>query len=618
MQVSDPGPAPSTAPPGRTRSAPRYRAGITLALAAALITGSLAAVAGPVPTGTSPVVSTYVPADGAVQFARQETTSGGRSTEALIVTESARISGSAVLSALDWNLATRLIGALGSDRDRIDRSRFWRTITIRADAPAAVGAADAPTADGLAQTRVYTLDDDVALAAESGPGLGFTYLPNLVELPADVRAGQTWRSSGTAGAPTIKYAAVFTARAAEECLEVSGTVTYSVEAASLARKLGRTWCPGGLVRETDDWVGTSVVRTTEDGGGAAPPGLPAPDTTEGEASWAPARWQPASHEVVSVDPNYGEGPMSGTPGSLPPAHVRSGLVLQATSTVADIVAIGPDGTGKWRSRWRAHPGGEILTVSTFGDMAVITTSARTVVGYDHRGVRRWTLPTREVVRVPPVRTSPDEVAVAALDGEILNVAVATGAVRWHTRVGGDVRVTPAGAAGELVVADGSNTLSGLDAGNGDRRWTAAVEAPVALAAAPRTKPTALAVLSESTIGSYDGATHELAWRRWFPGSGRAVVVTGDSIVTRTGDEVLAFAPDGARRWAKPGTDVSTDGRLVVVWAVGRAEVLDAAGVSLTSFATPGETAGNPHRHLATARGVFTFDSTWTFSSWTDG
>ena len=208
--MSDSGPAPSSVPPGRTKRVPRYRAAITLALVAALVTGSLAAVAGPVPAGSSLVVSTYVPTDGAVQFARQQTTSAGRSTQALVVTESARISGSAVLSALDWNLATRLIGALGSDRDRIDRSRFWRTITIPADyAPTS----HAPTTAQAAQTRVYTLDDDVALAAESGPGLGFTYLPNLVELPADVRAGQTWRSSGTAGAPTIKYTAEFTARA---------------------------------------------------------------------------------------------------------------------------------------------------------------------------------------------------------------------------------------------------------------------------------------------------------------------------------------------------------------------------------------------------------------------
>ena len=628
--MSDSGPAPSSAPPGRTRGSPRYRAGITLALVAALITGSLAAVAGPLPDDSSPVVSTYVPSDGAVQFARQQTTGGGRSTQALVVTESARISGSAVLNALDWNLATRLIGALGSDRQLIDRSRFWRTITIPADAAAAADTptADAPRSDQVAQTRVYTLDDDVALAAESGPGLGFTYLPNLVELPAGVRAGQTWRSSGTAGAPTITYAAEFTSRAAEACLEVNGTVTYSVEQASLTRKLGRTWCPGGLVRETDDWVGTTVVRTADQSGsGAAPRDLPAPDTTDAVGNWAPARWRPASHEVGSVDPNFGEGPMSGTPASLPPVPLRSGLVLQATSSVSDIVAAGPDGpdgpdapdaAGKWRSRWRAHPGGQILTLTGFGDMAVVTTSARTVVGYDSRGVRRWTLPTREVVRARPVRMSPDEVAVAGLDGEVVGVDLVTGAVRWRTRLSGDVRVAPASATREVMVADGSNTLTGLDAQNGDLRWTAAVEAPVALAPAPTTNPTGLAVLSENTLGSYDAVTHELTWRRWFPGTARTVVVAGDSIVARAGDEVLAFALNGTRRWARPGTDISTDGRLVVVWGAERAGVLDPAGAVLADFATRTETAGNPHRHLATERGVFLFDSSWTFSAWTDG
>ncbi len=82
--------------------------------------------------------------------------------------------------------------------------------------------------------------------------------------------------------------------------------------------------------------------------------------------------------------------------------------------------------------------------------------------------------------------------------------------------------------------------------------------------------------------------------------------------------MIAFGADGTRRWARPGIDVSTDGRLAVVWQSERAEVLDAAGTSLTRFAAPAETDGNPARHLVTERGVFRFDSTWTFSGWTDG
>lgn len=607
--MSDPGAAPPT-PPGRVRSAPRYRAAITLALVAVLITGSLAAVAGPAPETSSPLVTTYVPSDGAVVFSRQQSTTGGRSTSSVIMTESARISGSAVLNALDWNLATRLIGALGSDRERIDRTRFWRSITIPAGTGAPAGTA--------AQTRVYTLDDDVALAAESGPGVGFSYVPNLVELPAGARAGQTWRTTGTAGAPTIRYTAEFAAQAGTaECLEVTGTVTYSVEDTSLTRKLGRTWCPGGLVRESDDWVGTAVVRTADQADPrrtAAPPDLAAPVTTEPARRWAPDRWRAARHEVKSVDPNFGEGPMAGGPASLPPVATTSGLVLQATASVPDIVAAGPDPAGTWRSRWRAHPGGQILTLSTFGDVAVASTSARTVVGYDSRGVRRWTLSTSEVVRARPIRLSPDEIAVAGLDGEVLAVELATGAVRWRAQVSGDVRLTPATTASELVVADGSGTLTGLGLSDGSRRWTGDVDTAVALAGAP----TALAVVSDSTVGSYDVATHDLLWRRWFPGTARSVTIAGDSVVVRAGDDVLAFDRNGSRRWSRAGADVSTDDRVLVVWGAERAEVLDGAGAVLTTLTTPAETAGNPARHLAAARGVYRFDSTWTFSGWTDG
>jgi outer membrane protein assembly factor BamB len=610
--VSDLDPAPST-PAGRDNGVRRYRAPIVLGLVGVLITGSLAAVAGPAPDRSSPLVSTYVPADGTVQFARQESTIAGRRATATIMTESARITGSAMLNALDWNLATRVIGALDSDRDRIDRSRFWRTISTQVSPVA--------TSSQAAQTRVYTLDADIALAAESGPGLGFSYLPNLVELPAGVQAGQTWRSSGTAGAPTIRYTSEFAARAgAAECLEVTGTVTYSVETTSLTRKLGRTWCPGGLIRESDDWVGTAVLRTAEAAdparSGVAPAALPAAVTAQAAARWDPARWRPARHEVVSVDPNYGEGPMAGTPGSLPPVATRSGLIVQATASVPDLVAIGPDPAGRWRSQWRVHPGGEILTVSAFGDMIVVTTASRRVVGYDSRGIRRWTISTREVVRAQPVRTSTGTIAIATLDGEVLAVQVATGSVRWRTRVPGDVRLTPAATPQELAVIDGSGTLTGLDLVDGRQRWTADVDLPVALAATS----SGLAVLSESTVGAYEirGGTNELTWRRWFPGGGRAVVAAADSVVARTQDEVLAFDGAGSRRWARPGSAVSTDGRLLVVWGAERAEVLDASGRVVTSFTTPAESAGNPHRHLATEGGVLLFDSTWTFSGWTDG
>jgi hypothetical protein len=75
--MSDLDPAPST-PAGRGNGVGRYRAPIVLGLVAVLITGSLAAVAGPAPDRSSPLVSTYVPADGTVQFARQESTTAGR------------------------------------------------------------------------------------------------------------------------------------------------------------------------------------------------------------------------------------------------------------------------------------------------------------------------------------------------------------------------------------------------------------------------------------------------------------------------------------------------------------------------------------------------------------
>lgn len=590
-------------PPGARRR--RWVPPVTLALVGALVAAGLAALVGTDRTSESDVVAAYIPADGASWFGTQEIADGERTRRTTVFTETARVSGSAITGALDWTLVTRVIGALDGDEERLDRGHYWRTIT-REVGSRGVGAGEGVTPPAEL-TRVYRLDRDVTLLAESGPRGAFSYAPNLVELPVGARPGQSWQSSGTVGGAQITYTADFSARAGDAgCLEVTGTITYRLEGQNLPRAVGRTWCSDGLVAETDAFAGDRTRVAT-------PPELRAVTTEDRPTAWDPARWTAQRLTTVSIDPTYGEGPISGTPASLPPVGTRSGLVLRAASSVHDVVALAPESGTRWRSRWRAHPGGAVLTLTALGDVAVVTTSQRQIVAYDADGVRRWQLATDEVVHAPPIRASARELGVVTLGGEVLLLDAATGAVRWRARPGSDVGVAPVAGSGVAVTADRAGQLRGLELGDGQPRWQAEVEDPVALAAAGGR----LAVLSTSDVDTFDLATGERLSRSFYVGAGKSVALVGDWTVLAGSDGVRALDRTGRTAWTRGADhDLSTDSRHLVLWARGRAEVLDPAGRSLTTFPTPTAGVGNPHRFLVTADGVYLFDSTWEFSGWT--
>ena len=58
------------------------------------------------------------------------------------------------------------------------------------------------------------------------------------------------------------------------------------------------------------------------------------------------------------------------------------------------------------------------------------------------------------------------------DQRVRRFALATGAVRWQRGLADDVNRPPAVGAGLVVVADRGGTVTALDAGSGQSRWTA--------------------------------------------------------------------------------------------------------------------------------------------------
>ena len=548
----------------------------------------------------SGAASRFVPADGAGWFSSDRDGSGAVTTSA---TESAIIVGSAITGALDWTLATQVIGATGSDLGVLSRTRFWRTVSTPVGKPADQGQ----------HTRVYAVGADVRLLVESGPDGAWAYRPNLVELPAGVTAGQQWTSTGTAGAIatyTAAYAAADAADAGAGCLRVSGNITYAARKLTATRQVRKTWCPGqGVVEEVLRDDGVQQVRTR-----AAAPALAAPPTTDVPIHWTPDRWVSRSGTMVSADPTFGKGAVSGSPSSIPPLRLASGLMLRATSA-SDVVGLTPASPSEWQTRWRARPGGTILTATAVGQMWVVSTSSRHLVGYDDRGVRRWRLALDEVVTAQPGRASATELTVVTAAGEVLLVDVPTGAVRWQVRPGADVGVPAVAGQGVVVVADRNGDLIGLRQGDGTERWRAHVSGALFVAVDGQR----LLVVGADDVDAFDLASGERVWRSPYSGTAKGLSAFGGWALLVTHDGLRAFDASGRVAWRRPGVyGLSSNGTYLVCWGRREAVVLDAAARPVRTFATPEQPVGSPHRFLAAGDGVYLLDSTWTWRGWVHG
>ena len=157
----------------------------------------------------------YLPGDGSATYQQRQTSIGDESTTSSHVTESARQSGALVLAGLDFTLGSKVLGSVGGV-DHLDRMQFWRTTSTM------IG----NLGTSQQHIRVYRVDGPVELVAESSQSGADVYSPALLELPADVRAGDGWSSEGTVG--SRRYRSDLRAGPAEPgCLRVTGTIVES-------------------------------------------------------------------------------------------------------------------------------------------------------------------------------------------------------------------------------------------------------------------------------------------------------------------------------------------------------------------------------------------------------
>src|SRR5690606_36087722 len=99
----------------------------------------------------------------------------------------------------------------------------------------------------------------------------------------------------------------------------------------------------------------------------------------------------------------------------------------ATTNTDDIVAITASSAELTRA-WYAHPGGDIVTFATVGDVTVVSTGLRRLVAYDGAGHRLWQHDLAELVVAPPTATQDGRVATVGLDGTVIMFDSVTGEV----------------------------------------------------------------------------------------------------------------------------------------------------------------------------------------------
>ena len=594
--------ARATVDPGWAPPEPGPRWWIPLLVFAVIgsMIGAAAYVGGRVGLGHAPTAANaYLPKDGAASYERIETTRELRTTTGFQVTESARYFGTTGLLSTDGGFSTLI---LAETKDEANTISTWRTITTAIDNPAITHQT----------TRFYRVTTAVELLGESAPDAGYVYSPALVELPADIGPDQQWSSSGSAGA-VFDYEAAFRSEAdIDGCLKTFGELRYLTKQRQPARTIAleRTWCRGqGVVASAESFA--DVRRTTA----LAPFSLVSPTTVGSPITWSePERWVERNYDSVSINPTFGEYPMNGTAAPMLPVRTESGLLVRATDTLNDLVAFTPKTQTEWVLVWRSHVPGQILTLTAFGNVLLVTTSERWVVAYTDTGVRLWQLSLDEIAPAPPVRAADGDAVLVDLSGAVRRLSLLSGEVVWQHEVGSDVNVAPAVGAGIVVVMDRGGTATALNAETGESTWTLALEGKSAGFLGDT-----LVLIQDQTAHGVVPATGARRWLRPFLGSFNELAVVGDRLVLATQTATVMLDGEGRVATRLPAYRRITATRHTFVgWGPAQAEVVTASGAVLRRFDLPGFTLAVQDRPtVALPDGVLLINADWTFATFAD-
>ena len=497
-------------------------------------------------SGGGPAVERLLPPDGAAWEVVDE-------QYGAFVVEASRFTGFTELFDLPDLVSFGIADALADAGVDVQDARFYREIWTPLESTD-------PEQVSTQITAVYWLaDDGIRLASLSGGASGFVYRPMQLVVPEAVSPGMTWASEGDAlPGGLLQYASTGSAAEGEDgCLEITTETTLTDPAdpaaiASTSLEVG-VWCRGaGVLASVSSINGIESSATTRPVGGAAA-GLSS--ATNPPTPTPTAAWNARPITVVSIDPLFGETEQF---------FVTSPIGASTASGVS-VVASGRDVVGlavhddRAVTRFIAHPGGDVVGISTVGDLVLVATSERRLVAYDDRGARRWSVEFGDivlggVVGVGSVGGGDVDLLAVALDGEVRRIDAADGATVWSTSIGVDVALpaTPidASAGGADVVVGGRDgTIVAIDAGTGVISWTSGTEAPVAIEAVGGRM---LVLTGDGTLVALDAATGARDWIRTTDGA-TALVTVDDVAVVHSSTGLEAFSELGERIWRREAT-----------------------------------------------------------------
>lgn len=538
---------------------PRLR--IALTLAAAL---SVAFLAAGVSTSFHPAEhlsagTAMAPPDGLRQTRHISSIDGEKATS---VIEHAINTGPTALLTPDSSVRSRVF-PVATSTAAVDMV-VWREISTLAEPQQGEPATDQ---DQDVLVRALT-EQGIEQLMEYGGGSAWAYQPGLIEVPADVQAGQTWTQSGKSGSNLgIDYTSSRSAATASDagqggkgCLSITGHLveTDAASGESQATDTRSTWCPGqGEVARSSDRAGSSVSWSTD-------PALPAPPTGLAPAaprSWSdPTSWQlhrvRASRHVDGFDAEILASSF------MAPLVLRADLIVAPVSTGNDLIALQRtrDGTA-WHVLWRGHPGGRILAASSVGDLSLAWTADRRVVAYDPRGRRLWERSGDDVLAAAPVATADGGLFLTWADGRVDLVDTVGGTVRWSRRPGAEITRAAAVSTTGVAVMDRLQHVTMLDGRTGDTLWQddASVSGVVSASGSTVVLP------ADDGLRGVDATTGVTRWRGPKLSSYQRPQNVGDLVIFPTPDKTVAVdVATGAVRWeTQPFDHVLTDGSHVI-------------------------------------------------------
>lgn len=437
--------------------------------------------------------------------------------------------------------------------------------------------------------------------------------PPALLLPSDLHVGQSWESSGTAGAADYTLEGKVLERTAvegfDDCLRFEITTTLGERFTS-----GRTLaCAGfGIVARDDLDAEGDVIQHVE---------IATQGTTRFREDQVPtpaeAEAPPAPVGDLTLG-RVGKATPSGSisPPTFPPVFVPTDPpTVVVASERGDVVAMSADSPDV--VRWRFHPGGSVYGAPAFdpdlGRLYMGATDKR-LYAIDVRGYFLWAVAVDDNVATRPV-VSRGVVAFASEAGSAFGVDAQTGASRWRRGLTAATVASPALVDDTVVFGSDDGTIRALGIEDGGDRWTRSAKGSVEAPITADTDGVVYVADAGGGISAIDAVTGDLRWQETRNDAFRTAPALIDELVVVVGESGSVYAlnrTDGQVVWELAGTFVGpaaeVGGTIVVATVEGIINEVDAAGtltqqLSSTDARAPTDPAPTFTLGIATGAGA---------------